>query len=222
MCRTVSASSRIDDELAVLDVIAERRLAAHPHALLLGGCDLVANALAGDLTLELGEGQKDIERQPSHGAGGVELLGHRYEGDGILVEHLDDLGEVRQRAGQSIDLVDDHDVHLAGAHIRQQPLECRPLQGATRITAVVVYLGQKDPAFALLADDEGLACLALGVEGVEVLLQPFLAALAGVERATEFGLAAAIVDRASLSHGTPPTRPDARPSFETYRSLASD
>ena len=106
--------------------------------------------------------------------------------------------------------------------VGQQPLERRPLQGAAGVAAVVVQLGQQDPAFALLADDEGLACLALGVERVEVLLQPLLAALAGVDRAAEFGLAAVIIDRASLSHGTPPTRPDVRPSFETYRCPASD
>jgi hypothetical protein len=43
------------DEILVLDVIAERHVAAHPHALLLGRGDLVADALAGDLALELGE-----------------------------------------------------------------------------------------------------------------------------------------------------------------------
>ena len=47
----------------------------------------------------------------------------------MLVEDLDDLGEVGQRPGQPVDLVDDHHVDLARAHIRQQPLECRPLHG---------------------------------------------------------------------------------------------
>ena len=45
----------IHDQFAVLDVIAERHVAAHPHALFLRGRDLVADALAGDLALELGE-----------------------------------------------------------------------------------------------------------------------------------------------------------------------
>jgi hypothetical protein len=48
----------VDDQLAVLRVIAERWLAAHPQALLLGGSDLVADPLAGDLALELCEGQQ--------------------------------------------------------------------------------------------------------------------------------------------------------------------
>ena len=45
----------IHDQFAVLDAIAERHVAAHPHALLLRRRDLVADALAGDLALELGE-----------------------------------------------------------------------------------------------------------------------------------------------------------------------
>ena len=56
----------VDDELAVLDVVAERHEAAHPHALLAGGGELVADALADDLALELGEGEQDVERQPPH------------------------------------------------------------------------------------------------------------------------------------------------------------
>src|SRR5205085_114916 len=42
----------IDDELAVLDVVAERNEPAHPHALLARGRELVADALANYLTFE--------------------------------------------------------------------------------------------------------------------------------------------------------------------------
>ena len=47
----------VDDQLAVLDLVAERDEAAHPHALPAGGRELVADALADHLALELGEGQ---------------------------------------------------------------------------------------------------------------------------------------------------------------------
>src|SRR4029077_18464211 len=47
---------RVDDEGAVGGVIAERHIAAHPHPLLLGGGDLVTDAFAGDLPLELTKG----------------------------------------------------------------------------------------------------------------------------------------------------------------------
>ena len=40
---------------AVLDLVAERRPAAHPHALLAGGGELVPDPLADDLALELRE-----------------------------------------------------------------------------------------------------------------------------------------------------------------------
>src|SRR5712672_402285 len=50
-----------DDELAVLRLITERRHPAHPHPLLFRGGDLVADALADDLALELCEGQQNVE-----------------------------------------------------------------------------------------------------------------------------------------------------------------
>lgn len=57
---------RVDHQLPILDVMAERRIAAHPPALALGGRDLVPDPFGGDLPLELGEGEHDMEHQPSH------------------------------------------------------------------------------------------------------------------------------------------------------------
>jgi hypothetical protein len=91
---------------AILEPIAERNNAAHPHPLLFGGGDLVPDPLACDLPLELGEGQQHVERRSPHAGCGVEGLGHRDERDVVLVEHLDEFGEVGKRAGQPIDLVD--------------------------------------------------------------------------------------------------------------------
>src|ERR1051325_4649381 len=65
--------SVIYDQHAIFDVVAERRHAAHPHALSLGGGDLVAHALADDLALELREGQQHVQRQSSPAAGGIKL-----------------------------------------------------------------------------------------------------------------------------------------------------
>ena len=45
----------VHDQLAVAHVVAERRRAAHPHALAARGGELVADALADHLALELGE-----------------------------------------------------------------------------------------------------------------------------------------------------------------------
>ena len=55
-------------------LIAERHHASHPQPLALGGADLVADTLAGDLALKLGKGQEHVEGQPAHGGRGIELL----------------------------------------------------------------------------------------------------------------------------------------------------
>jgi hypothetical protein len=54
--------SRVDDERPLVGVIAQRYIPAHPDALFLRCGDLIADALAGDLALELGKGQQHIER----------------------------------------------------------------------------------------------------------------------------------------------------------------
>src|SRR6266516_4028796 len=71
--------SGVDDEFAVLNVIAERDGASHPHALAAGGGELVADALAGDLALKLGKRQQHVEGEPAHRGRGVELLSDRHE-----------------------------------------------------------------------------------------------------------------------------------------------
>ena len=84
----------VDDELPVPDLVAERRQAAHPHALLFRCGDLVADSFAGHLPFKLGKGEKDVEGQPPHARGGVELLRDRDEGDAFRFEDLHDLGEI--------------------------------------------------------------------------------------------------------------------------------
>jgi hypothetical protein len=54
---------------------------AHPQTRLLRCGDLVVNALAPDLALELGEGQQHVEGQPSHAGRRIEGLGDGDEGD---------------------------------------------------------------------------------------------------------------------------------------------
>src|SRR5271170_3719811 len=67
----------VDDQLSLVNVVSQRARASHPHSLALGAGDLVADALADHLTLELRERQQHVERQPSHRSGGIELLGDR-------------------------------------------------------------------------------------------------------------------------------------------------
>src|SRR5260221_1528394 len=119
------------------------------------------------------------------------------------VENVNDLGEVRQRPGQPVNLVDDHHIDLTCAHIRQQPLESRAFHRCAREPSVVIHFADKAPAFALLAGDESLASFALGVERVEVLFQPFLAALAGIDRTSKSYRGA--IRRRSISHWRSPS-----------------
>ena len=188
---------RVHHQLALPHIVAQRHDATHPDPLPLGGGDLVADALAGDLALELGEGQQHVQGQASHAGGGVELLGDGDEAGALGVEHLDDLGEVGERAGQPVDLVDDDQVDLAGADIGEQLPQGRAFEGAAGDAAIVIQGGQQHPALMALTGDIGGAGLALGIERVERLFQPLLGGFAGVDGAA----AHATLRPPGLGHG---------------------
>ena len=92
----------------------------------------------------------------------------------MLVEELDQLGEVGERSGEAIHLVDDDHVDAAGPDLAEQPLQRRSFHRSAREAAIVVAGRQAAPAFMGLALDVGLGCLALAVERVELLLEPVL------------------------------------------------
>src|SRR5205085_3591002 len=174
---------RVDAERALVGVIAQRHIAAHPHALFLRGGDLVADAFTGDLALELGKGQQHVERQAPHRARRVELLRHRNKRHTLCVEELDQPGKIGERTGQPVDLVHDHDVDPAGPDIGEQILQRRSLYITAREPAIVIAGSDQYPALVALAADEGLAGFALRRERIEFLLQPFLGGFTGVDRA---------------------------------------
>ena len=89
----------------------------------------------------------------------------------MRVEQFDQLGEVGERAGQPVDLVDDDDVDPASANVVKEPLERWPLHRAAGVAAVVVVGSDQLPAFVGLALDVGFRGLPLIVERVELLLQ---------------------------------------------------
>src|SRR5215216_5923978 len=101
----------------------------------------------------------------------------------MLVEQLDELGKVSQRAAQAVDLVDDNDVDLLGPHIFQQSLQGRAVGIAAREAAVVVFGSYQRPAGMGLAADIGLRRIILSIERVEVLLQSLVGRNAGIDRA---------------------------------------
>ena len=103
----------------------------------------------------------------------------------MLVEQLDELCEIGERARQAIDLVDDDDIDPAVSDSGEEGLEGRALQAAAGETPVVIALGTEPPALMGLGLDVGLGRLALGIERVELLLEPMLGGFAGVDRAAQ-------------------------------------
>src|ERR1700720_4044832 len=174
-----------DDELAVLRLIAKRRHPAHPHPLLLRGGDLVADALADDLALELREGQQNIEGQAPHRGRRVELLRDRYEGRSLRIEDLDNLGKIGERAGQPVDLVDHDGIDPSCSNIGEQLLQSWAIHRRTGEPAVIISPAQAHPAFVPPAVDEGLAGFTLRLQRIELLLEPLLGRSAGVNRTTD-------------------------------------
>src|SRR5215469_15690102 len=78
----------INDQTAVANVIAERRHAPHPQPLAPGSGNLVADPLACNLALELREREQNIQREPTHRGGCIELLCDGDEGDAVRIEYL--------------------------------------------------------------------------------------------------------------------------------------
>ena len=57
--------------------------------------------------------------------------------------------------------------------VRQQPLQRRALGRTAGITAIVITGADQSPAVIGLAADVGLRRLVLGVDGVELLVEPY-------------------------------------------------
>src|SRR5262249_16425883 len=77
-----------------------------------------------------------------------------------------------------------HAVDLPGLDVGQEALQCRPVEIAAAIAAVVVAGRKRRPTGVGLTVDIGLGGFALGIERVEILVEPFFGALARVDRTT--------------------------------------
>src|SRR5262249_24301746 len=67
------------------------------------------------------------------------------------IEQLDELGEISERAGQPVDLVNQHNVNLARPDIGQELLQRRAVERGTGECTIVVAAGDQPPAFVRLA-----------------------------------------------------------------------
>ena len=78
------------------------------------------------------------------------------------------------QGGQAVHFINDNHVDLAGPHILQEALQCGPVGVAAGEAAVIVFGSQQRPPRVRLASDISLRRIKLGVEGVEVLLEPLV------------------------------------------------
>src|SRR5207244_12120788 len=124
--------------------------------------------------------------------------GGRHEREDRGVEDLDQPGKIGERTGEPVDLVHDDNVDPASPDVGEQALQRGPLHVATREPAIVVAGPGQYPALVTLAADVGLAGLALCLERVELLFEPFLGGFAGVD-------GAALAARVIPWHGCPPS-----------------
>ena len=64
----------------------------------------------------------------------------------MLVEELDELGEVGKGAGEAVDLVDDHDVDSFHPDLIEEVLEGWTVQGGAGEPAIIEMRGDELPA----------------------------------------------------------------------------
>src|SRR5262249_23246709 len=113
----------------------------------------------------------------------VKVLRHADEGRPLLLKRLHQPGKVQQRPAEPVDAMGQHAVDLPGPDVGYEALQRRAVQVAAAVTAVVIARGQRRPAGMGLAVDVRFGGLALGVQGVEILVESFFGAFAGVDGA---------------------------------------
>src|SRR5262249_32777038 len=90
--------------------------------------------------------------------------------------------KIGERAGQPVDLVDDHGVDPPCRDVGKQTLQSGTIDRSAGEPAVIIARAQADPAFVPLAVDEGLAGFALRLQRIELLFEPLLGRLGGEDR----------------------------------------
>jgi hypothetical protein len=82
----------------------------------------------------------------------------------VGIEQLHQLGKIRQRPRQTVDLVDNNDVNLPGSDIIQKLLQVGAFGGAAGVSAVVIAGPDQGPAGMGLAFDVGGGGLILRIQ----------------------------------------------------------
>ncbi|YBW38421.1 hypothetical protein ACMYR2_0925 [Nitrobacter sp. TKz-YC01] len=135
------------------------------------------------------------------------------------IEQFDQLGEVSQRAGQPVHLIDDDDVDPAGRDIRQQPLQGRAIGGSAREAAIIISRLDERPACMRLTSDIGLGCIILGIQRVELLIKAGVRRHPGIDRAPDNTVVVRLHVRTPLPF--PARRPKKRGPFQFVPVIAN-
>src|ERR1700682_3297094 len=137
------------------------------------------------------------------------------------IEQLNQLGEVRQRPRQAVDLIDNDDVNFPGADIVQQSLQVRSVSGPAGVSPIVITGTDQGPAGMGLTLDVGGSRIILGVQRGEFLVEPMFGRDPGIDRAADrfdggsLHGRASMADRSSLSR-----RPKKRGPFHLVPVMA--
>jgi hypothetical protein len=103
----------------------------------------------------------------------------------VGIEQFNQLGEVRQRPRQAVDLVDNDDVDLPGPDIIQQPLQVGTVGGPAGVPAIVIAGSDQGPAGMGLALDIGRGGVVLRIQRVEFLIEPVLGGDPRIDRTAD-------------------------------------
>jgi len=77
-----------------MNVIPQRRQAAHPHSFLLGRRNFIANSFPRDFSFKLRKGEQDIQHQSPRGGRGIDGLRDGGKGDPMGIKEINELGKV--------------------------------------------------------------------------------------------------------------------------------
>ena len=126
------------------------------------------------------------------------MLRDRNERHGMFLERVDRFREVRQRASQAIDFVNDHAIDRPTLDVGHELFQCRAFEVCSREAPIVVMLGNNDPTLLCLSPDEMLGGLTLGVERIEIAVESLLGGFCACKSRTGFvsGFADCAVQRA--------------------------
>jgi hypothetical protein len=98
-------------------------------------------------------------------------LGHRDKRYFTLLKKLHGLDKVDETAGEAVDFINRHHIHLPCFNVTQKPLECWPIGIFPAEAAIIIVVRKSHPVFPALALDISLNGLSLRVNGIELLLQ---------------------------------------------------